>query len=320
MYARLGDIIFEQLIAFEGLTDKRETKYTQLPRISGKPNLQPNGEGLVEFSMSIKFHVAFCNPEGQYQQLDNARRSRTVLPFVFGNGIDQGQFVITTLERVYNQTDALGNIIEIDCNVGLLEYAEGINETAQLEQDRKNAFAVSVNRPLPSDLSTQTDNPALIVAQSNQKVDFAVSEIDNQAITVSNRANAVTSGVIGQAQKFMDHLNFFLGKTQKEISTAQNAIGSISAMISTYTSMVGISSTLPTKLTAVTNSINAINTQITVLQSLPTTISSTGDANTVLTEMNNTLTKVATLKENQKYLNDAMSPIVQALTVKKVMT
>lgn len=320
MYALLGDIVFEGLKGFESLSDKRETLYSQINLINGKPNLQRNGEALNEFNFSIKFHIAFCNPEDEFAKLNNARAAGTILPFIYGNGYNEGSYVITTIEKTVEQTDKEGNYIEINCNIVLLEYAGALSDVQRLEQDRKNAFAISSNRPLPTNLSTRTDNPALIACESNKAVQQSVQEIDNQTTSTVNKVEVISTGATDQAQRFVDLLPKYISDVQKEISKASNALGGITSLISTYASILGYAPTLGTKVVDVQNAITGVQTQLTALGTLPTTISNPTDAATALTAMNNTAVTVKALQDNQKTLNEANAGLVKALALKKPIT
>ena len=99
--------------------------------------------------------------------------------FVFSNGRNEGDFVLTSLERTINQTDGEGNFIDITCNIVLKEFANANSNNRQLEQDRKKAFAVSSNRPLPANSDVVPVNPALNVTQENLKVQQWMDSINH---------------------------------------------------------------------------------------------------------------------------------------------
>lgn len=320
MYASLGDIVFKALTGFDSLSDTRETKYAQQELIQGKPNLQSTGEGLNEFTMSINFHVYFCNPEEEYLRLNNARISREVLPFIWGNGFSEGDFVITKLDRTINDTDGEGNFIDISCNLTLLEFANANTPDKQLEQDKKNAFAISSNRPLPASINTQTDNPALSVCEENKQVGFASTQMDDDTNKLNDKVNLVTSGLIDKAQKFTDEIADYTNKINDQVSAANNSLGSINSLIGAYAAITNESPTLPAKITAVQGSLTAIGVQLTVLAGLPPTVADITDANSALSELTNTLVAIKTLKDNTKLLNDANASLAKAVATKRIMT
>lgn len=325
MYASLGDIIFEGLNSFNELSDTRETKYAQMPLISGKPTLQRTGDGLVEVKMAIKYHVNFCNPEEEYLKLNNARVKGEVMTFIYGTGFIEGDFVITTLERTINQTDKIGNFVEITVNIGLLEYAAGNSAAKQLEQDKKNAFAISSNRPLPANSQKQPENPALSVCQENQKAKYAADDIDQRGTKINKDVEAITNidpdqQLIDRAQKFVDSTGVFITKANEQVGVSNNALGSINSLIVAHASITGEAPDLPAKITAVQTVLGNLSTQLTALGTLPSIIGDVTDAGTALTEMTNTLTLIKTLKDNTAALNDENAKLAKAVATKKVLT
>jgi len=326
MYAILGnDIVFDLVKSPESSTDKRETLYSEIALINGKPNLQRTGESLIEFNLSINFNVSFCNPEEEFLKLDNARKTGEVLAFVFSNGRNEGDFVLTSLERTINQTDGDGNFIDITCNIVLKEFANANSTNRQLEQDKKKAFAVSSNRPLPANSYVVPVNPALNVAQENLKVQHANNEIDRLGKEIENEVALVTDAVpntelINKAQTFVDSFDVFIPKVNAEVGKANNALGSINSIMTAYTSIGGIAPDLGDEITNTQASLTAVSNQLTVLGTLPTTIGNVTDANTALSAMVTMLNNVATLQENNKSLNSAVAPVAAAVATKKILT
>ena len=320
MYASLGDIVFEALISFDALSDQRETKYSEIALINGKPGLQRNGESLIKFSMSIQFHVSFCNPEDEYLKLNNARIAGTILPFIYGNGFNEGDYVITNLDRTVNQTDAKGNFVEIVCNLSLLEYAGSNAAAKQIEQDKKNAFAVSSNRPLPATPQMQMTNPALLASQENKNVLQSTSKIGAATDKVKKSVDIINTGLIDKAQKFVDQIADYSTKINTQVGQVNNSLGNINALITAFGSITGIAPNLSPAILDVQSSLADINIQLSVLQALPTTITTTGQATGALTELTNTLNVINTLKDNSNKMNSASAPLSAALITKKVLT
>lgn len=320
MYASLGDIVFQTLISFDSLSDKRETKYSQLALINGKPTLQRTGESLVEFSMGIMFHVAFCNPEDEFLKLDQARRNGDILPFLYGNGFNEGSFVITNIERTINQTDGIGNFVEIVCNVSLLECVNGNTDATQLEQDKKNAFAISANRPLPAKTDLQTDNPALMVCEENKNISQAAATADEKTNSLKGKVDAVISGLIDKAQAFVDTVDKYTSDINAEILKTNTSISLVNNMLVQYTSLGTTAPGLSTAVAAVQAALSGASAQLIVLGALPNPITTTGQANSALSELTTTLNVIKTLKDNTKAMTAANSPIAKALATKRVMT
>jgi phage protein U len=325
MYASLGDIVFQLLTSFDALSDKRETRYAELVLTQGKPNLQLAGETLTEFQMSIGFHAAFCHPEEEFLKLNNARVRGEILPFMYGNGYHEGDYVITTLERVIHQTDERGNFIQITCHLTLKEYTAANTEARRLEQDKKNAFALSSNRPLPVRSRPEPDNPALKVALENQKNKYATAQIARLSDGLENDVNVIkrpdpAQELKDKAQKFVDAIGAYTRKLNVETGKANQALGSISSVLNAYSGIVHESPVLPARISAVQNSLYAISTQLTALETLPAIIGNVTDAQTALAAMVNTLNLIKTLKDNTKALNNANAAVAKALATRKPMT
>ena len=320
MYASLGDIVFQTLVSFDALSDRRETRYSQLPLINGKPNLQRTGESLIEFSMGISFHVAFCNPENEYLKLNTARINGNILSFIYGNGFNEGDYVITNIERTINQTDKVGNFVEITCTVSLLEYAGGNPAAKQLEQDKKNAFAISSNRPLPAKTELQADNPALLTCTENKDVQQSAGKMDDATNAVNSKVNLVSTGIIDKGQNFVNQIGNYTGKMNTEIGKTNNSVGNVNNLIVRYGSITNQSPTLPASLLSVQSSLNAVSAQLILLGTLPSIINNVTDATSALTQLTNTLNVIATLKNNTQLMNNASAPIAKALALKRVMT
>jgi hypothetical protein len=318
MYAQLGSIVFEALKGFDSLSDTRETLYAEHALIKGKPLLQRVGESLTEFTGSIHFHVGFCNPEDEYKKLNDARQNGEILPFIYGNSFIEGDFVITTLGRVINQTDTLGNFIDITCDITLREFISSNSDAIQKERDKSNAFAISSNRPLPSNPNTQPDNPSLSVMNENNKVGIAGTNVNSENKKLNNKIlGENTNPPISKAQLFVDSIPVYTQKINAQLTTANVSLSSLTNLISLYPKILIESPSLNTVIVNSQNSIIALTNQNTILSGLPTTISTVPTALSVLNQLfittNLTIAFIQTIKD----LNDANSKIAVALTFKK---
>lgn len=317
MYCRLGDIIFESLIGFESIQDKRETSYVEHPVIIGKSLLQKTGEKLIEFSGVINFHVGFCNPEEQYRKLNDARIAGKELTFIYGNGFVEGDFVITTLERTINQTDKNGNFVSITCNISLKEFISSNDTALQQERDKTKAFAISSNRPLPANSDVRVDNPSLRAMNSNKEASQAAEKINVASETINNKTNnANTAPPISKAQAFMDNLSVFVNQTNIQLTKCQTTLSSLTALIGLYPKLAIQSPTLTTVIANSNTAISALLSQLTVLGNLPTTISDIPTAQNVLNQAFITTNLVRDFSNSVKELNKASSKIAVALALK----
>lgn len=313
MYAQLGNIRFETLIGYDSLEFKRSTNYTEHSLINAKNNLQPVGEALTECSFTINFHVQFCIPEVEIEKLESARRKSIVLPFIFGNGLNKGNFLITEAVEAINQTDPLGNYISVSYNVTLKEY---VNE--QLDQDVSSAFAVTSNRPLPINIDLPVSNPALSAMNSNkeaQQISSAITE-ENQAIA-NNVDLANSAPPISKAQKFVDSIPSYVIKNNALITKSQVALSGINNLMAQYSGIIQISPTLPIVVSSCQAVLVSLQNQNNTLSGLPTSIPDVITANTVLNELISTTSLVQDVNQNFAELNKANSKIAIALATKK---
>lgn len=321
MYAKLGDIEFDNLLGFEALSDKRATTYAQQPVIQGKPRLDRTGEELVQFQMTFELHVAFCNPEDEYAKLNDARVAGTVLPFVYGNGFIEGDFVITSIERTFNKTDKIGNLEWITINVTLLEFISGQSAATQQARDKSNAFAISSNRPLPSNPNTKPDNPALDVMFANKDAGQAKNKFQKLTDDVNNAsAVASTSPPISNAQAFVDQIPTYIQRNNAQLTKASVALAQIQNLIGLYSSLLVEQPALSGLVTGAQNAITALQNENTILGTLPTTITSVPQATAALGELANLTILTVNFAKTITDLNSANASIAKALTVKKQMT
>lgn len=123
MYAKLGDIKFD-VMPITGIDESSVSNYAEHAVIEGKPKLQYVGESLDEINIRAKFHFSFCLPAEEIEKLTLAKVKHEALDFIYGNGKRVGKFVIVQVDKTYIQNDNLGNIMSIEVNIKLKEYAE----------------------------------------------------------------------------------------------------------------------------------------------------------------------------------------------------
>jgi len=124
MYAQLGDIKFELITYFDGLNSSQKIDYAEHATIEGKPKLQYIGEALETISIKLSFHTDFCNPQEELKKLRDAASRYEPLPFVFGNGIYKGKYVIEEIISEVIQTFNDATYINIEAEIKLKEWVE----------------------------------------------------------------------------------------------------------------------------------------------------------------------------------------------------
>lgn len=137
MFAQLGDIKFELITYFNGLTETVSYNYTQHERIENKPLLQFLGKNLQEENIKLNFHRNFCVPEDEIKNLIEVADAATPLKFIKGNGDYVGVFVIEEIGQTVEQTSSEGDLLSIQVDVRLREYTGKIPEDEEQEKGFK---------------------------------------------------------------------------------------------------------------------------------------------------------------------------------------
>jgi phage protein U len=130
LFATLGFIEFEVLTSPESFRAGQDFTYAKHDVVEDRPRLQWMADDLEEISLELRWHVRFCNPQTQWELLQAAAELHQALPFVWGNGIFRGLYVITNIEENIKHAADDGSLISIHVTVRLQEYAQGI----QLDQ------------------------------------------------------------------------------------------------------------------------------------------------------------------------------------------
>jgi len=144
MFAQLGDIRFDLITYFNGLEGSQAYDFAEHKVIEGKPRLQYVGDGLEEVRIELLFHREFCFPEGEMQRLREAAATHRAHPFLFGNGLYKGRFVITELTTGTIQTTGDGSIIAMGARLVLKEWVE--TEPLEIRQQEQKATAPAVKK------------------------------------------------------------------------------------------------------------------------------------------------------------------------------
>lgn len=136
MFAQLGNIKFELITYFSGLTETISYNYAQHDRIENKPTLQYIGQNLQEQNLKLNFHRTFCIPEEEILNLTEVADKATPLKFIKGNGDYVGVFVIEEIGKTVEQATPEGDLISIQVDVKLKEYTGKIPE----DEDEQKGF------------------------------------------------------------------------------------------------------------------------------------------------------------------------------------
>ena len=137
MFAQLGDIQFDLITYFDGINSTVTYNYAEHERINNKTLLQFMGENLQEFTIKLNLHSNFCVPEDEIQKIRTEAKLGKPLKFIKGNGEYVGAFVISQIQKTTEQTSPEGDLIAIQVELQLKEYAGKIPEDEEEQQGLK---------------------------------------------------------------------------------------------------------------------------------------------------------------------------------------
>jgi phage protein U len=149
MYAQLGDIKFELITYFDGLDASKKIDYAEHETIEGKPKLQYIGENLEEITLKLSFHADFCNPQEELKKIKEAASLYQPLPFIFGNGLYKGKYVIEEIKENTLQSLEDATILAIEAEIRLKEWVEdkplGVKKAPGEKIKRSNRTKKNIN-------------------------------------------------------------------------------------------------------------------------------------------------------------------------------
>lgn len=276
MYAQLGNIIFKGLKGFGSFSDSRSINLSEHALIEGKPRLQRIGSNLQQLSVSILLHASFCNPENEMDALDTAMEDAEVLPLVLGNGVYAGDFVIESIDRGIDQTDALGNIISQTLSLRLREYYISDKLQSKVIQAKQNAFASSAGgvTPLRSIVPIKPSLGKLAMFDvKNTKLEM--SNIDKYLIKASSNTSQTgfLGTKIGQSLDKMESSIGLLNTKIQNVSLSNIAGNTQMAITGVFTSIQNMKAALPiTDINSVKNLSSALSGSVNFLNSSVTGI------------------------------------------------
>jgi phage protein U len=247
MFAQLGSIPFQGLKGFTQFSEGRSTNLAEHARIEGKPRLQRIGSNLNELSVTVLLHASFCNPEEDFAQLDDARETSEILPLVLSNGVYVSDYVVASLERTIQQTDAFSNIVSMSVNMTLKE-AFNPNPQATLSATAKqNAYATSdggstalrVVKPLPPTTGQSAVRDVNVAKVEASTIDTQIQRaelVPNERPYISARINDALNNIASAVQRIDSsttnpNVNPYAGSLPSSLSAVTSAVNSMQATL-----------------------------------------------------------------------------------------
>jgi phage protein U len=128
MFAQLGKHIFQGLKSPAGWDETIAERYGKIALVNGKDVLQHTGEELVEIGLSIDYSIEFCDPSAEVESLKQSMQSASILPFITGEGVVIGDFVITGMDISHRVLSPEGRPELTSVSLSLLEHARGVKK------------------------------------------------------------------------------------------------------------------------------------------------------------------------------------------------
>lgn len=245
MFAQLGSIIFDGVKGFESLEKRRATNFAEHSRIEGKPRLQRIGSDLQSINITIHLHAQFTNPQKSIDELDNARETAEVLPFVMGNGKVIGDFVIEIISETIMLSGPLGELVEASVELTLLEYYDP-NKPLQEQTDAvSSGFAMDANDPLPVEEIQLAQTPAAIISGQVTEATVKASSVDSDILAAQDNPS--------DAPRLMEQVTDNLNDLGELITDMQQNIDNASTLEAVLS---GLDGTLPGVLTGIGTLLN----------------------------------------------------------------
>lgn len=244
MLFQLGDKIYSGLFAPHTMAHAgNEATYAELPIINGKPRIQLTGNSLEQITISIQLRAEYCVPSDEIKNLQEWKTNGTILPIVYGNGDYLNDYVIVAISYNIEQALSDGTAVEINAEIGLVEYVVSSPAEAQAKEDRRKALAVGDKQQV-SRMPAQPKTPeaeahnALVVAQ-------------NEAWEVMNVAQAAVS--TDTPESFTDKIAKSVGKAQAAMNNARQKVDDAQEQITNATGIVSSVENTAEKLNELNN-------------------------------------------------------------------
>lgn len=279
MYAQLGNVRFEGLRGFTSLHRDREATFAEMPLMDGKARLQRLGSALDSIGFDMVFRREFTDPVADLAELNDLREAGDVLPLLTGDGAFIGNFVITKLSDVVDETDATGVPVAITLSVELKEFVDPNPQATQAAAARDKGFATSPAKVVPVRLERAGTTPAAVTSQSVRDssgsavaavkgITAASANVDQQA-SLLQRAGQSLKNVQDKAETAIKNLQDYasLQSVAPDLLSTVQGLAANAALIKGYIDAGDLTNAL-TQSTALTAAVGSMDTAVRPLDSL----------------------------------------------------
>lgn len=255
MYARLGNIIFQNLKGLNELSKTTTVTYAEHKPLAGKPLLQATGPNLDEVTISMRLHASFCNPAEELSTLREYMDTFEVLPLLLGNGKKEGEFVIMSINNVVEDADPAGNVFSYMVSCTLKEYVTPNRLQAEQDDNREAALAVGDVRPVAK-LKANALTPPVDIAKSISAININAKLINDTVeqkggVTSVNNRNTIARSA-ESIKNFCTDLREKYQDLQQGIEDNEtiNAIRDTAGLVHAAADQVSSTITLPSQFIA----------------------------------------------------------------------
>jgi phage protein U len=120
-YVCFGDIVFE-LLSYSRHNEEQNFPYARHETIKPPSSLQWMGKKeLNKITLSVRWHMYFCNPQEEYEKLIEFANRGEYAPFIIAEK-NLGNYVVESVESDFQQIDIQGNPTVIYANITLEEF------------------------------------------------------------------------------------------------------------------------------------------------------------------------------------------------------
>ena len=192
----MQELTLEQIFnRTETLEYSKEYKYIEQTSVNGKPSIIAGDENLKNFSLRIKLHYSFCNPQNIIDELEEKAENREIINY-FQHGVYIGDYVINGL-RVTAEQKIDDALIYAEIEVNLLENPDSVTE---FEQQTKTNPDV--------DLQQVSDTSNKMQKFLSKAKDIIVSNIYDSVVSTLQSGDVAALGetgmkILNEAQNYI---------------------------------------------------------------------------------------------------------------------
>lgn len=197
MFAQLGKTVFQAVFSFAEDSEQGAASYAEHALLDGKPRLQKTGVGLTERSIKIMLHNSFCVPQDELNKLKDSRDQGEILPLIWGNGLVEGDFVITDLSASKEDVAPNGTVICYSVSINLKEFVSPNKLQSEQDDNRNKAKAVGNKKPVAKPKKNKSTCPQIVarivssVVSHSQQISSIILEKGGM-VTLQNKNNVIS--------------------------------------------------------------------------------------------------------------------------------